>query len=215
MNLRLFFSIFLMFILPNLVFSQKVRKTAKKFTKVILYFNNGETKEGEGKIPSSKFNSYFKFKENGEKINITHHQLDKAVFYTKGISSNIATTYRFVRVEGQPTPILLAERMEERRAGLYYITYKDKIPSRATGSREEHTLYFIKKKSDKEAVTIKAWSKRNYKKRLSKYFADCPELGKKIKAGDFDPKGRKIIRRAFDIYFFLPKILDHYNTQYE
>lgn len=217
MKYKMLFSILMMFIVPNLVFSQKVRKTAKKFTKATLYYTNGETKEGEGKLLSGKYNSSFKFKENGtdKKLNITHHQMDKVIFYTKGIMGNIATTYRFIKIEGNPKPQLLAERMEERRVGLYYITYKDIVPSRASGSREEHTIYFIKKKLDREAVTISAWSKRKYKKKLAKYFADCPELGTKIRAGDFDPKGRGLVKRAFDIYFFLPKILDHYNSKCE
>jgi len=211
MKLRLVAILFLICLIPTLLSSQNI------FTEVKLYFSNGETKIGLGKIPMGKYNSSFVFKENknGKKINITHHQIDKVIFYNIGIRSNNGTTYRFIKIEGQQRPKLLAEKIKEQRVGLYYITYTEVKQNYSGRYMKPVTIHFLKKESDDKAILIKGLTKKSYKRKLIKYFADCPELAEKIRNGDFDFERKEVIHRASEFHNFLPRILDYYNTRCE
>ncbi len=205
MKLQKIIFLFLLLTISNVAFS----KTPAKFKKAKVYFANGEMKKGKVKIPDGKISS-FKFIEEGtkKKKKLDARDVERADIW--------GTIYRFIKVRGTSKPILLLEQIPQKKVGLYYYEYKRmRTGPNDVGSREKKFSY-LKKESDREAISVRRVTRKGKKEGLSIYLRDCPEVIRKLNEGYFDPTGKMFsLKRSMGNISFVSNVVFYYNDHCE
>ncbi|MFK7770554.1 MAG: hypothetical protein AB8F94_00390 [Saprospiraceae bacterium] len=198
MKIKKIIFLFLLINFSNTTFG----KSPAKFVKANVHFINGEMKKGKVKIPYGRIIAVaFIEKGTNQKVRLDGQDVEKIDIW--------GTIYRFIKVPDTKKPLLLLEHLPQESLGLYYYEY------RGTKSRNQmeapiKKYYYFKKANDRSGVRIQALSKRKYKKRLSKYITDCPELIEKFEADSFDPKNNSSLW-IIGHYPFLANLVNYYN----
>ncbi len=169
-------------------------------TKAILYFKDGEQKEGYGKLAASN-SVKFKDSKKGKVEKYTRDDLKAVKIYTdEGIKK-----YVYVKVENYKKSILINEVMKGDLTLYKETQYNSASSGFAVGASNMNTgmgiglgggsskttQYFLLKKGRDEAVNFGKKGEvitKNFKKVAKESFEECPSFLTKVENGDFKRK---------------------------
>lgn len=197
------------FLAPSSIDAQKIRSSYYKFTKSNIILTNGDTIKGSIKFKRSVYPNNFQFKsvETGKMVDITPADVKYIHIYRSRRKENKYRTFELIPVAGHSKPIVIKKEIEGRKADLYKFTKSQQamFPPNST-HRIVKDYFFVFKKRSKEAIEVKKKIFRKARlKALAAIFEDCPELSRKIKAGDFE--GNNIFEKAS----WMQRIMQYYN----